>query len=251
MRLLFFLFSCLLACPLAAQKFPMHPEELPVNDGKAILLHLALGGQKTGGDLADRFGTTGTIGGGLEFATASNFIFGAEGQFYFGTNVQEDPLAILRTPEGDIIGNNRIIASVALRQRGFYSGLLLGKLFVLGAQRSGIRLTLGAGYTQHWIRIQDDSQSVTQLTGDYIKGYDRKCGGLALNEFIGWQHLARNRRSNWTLGFEFNQGFTQTLREWDFNDRRKLDGRRLDLRFGIKAVWTLPFYPGKAEQIYY
>lgn len=229
----------------------MHPEELPVNDGKAILLHLALGGQKTGGDLADRFGTTGTIGGGLEFASPSNFIFGAEGQFYFGTNVLEDPLAILRTPEGDIIGNNRIIASVALRQRGFYSGLLLGKLFVLGAQRSGIRLTLGAGYTQHWIRIQDDSQSVTQLTGAYKAGYDRKCGGLALNEFIGWQHLARNRRANWTLGFEFNQGFTQTLRDWDFNDKRKLDGRRLDLRFGIKAVWTLPFYPGKAEQIYY
>jgi hypothetical protein len=236
---------------LKAQKFPMHPEEMPVNDGKAILLNLALGGQKLGGDLGERFGTAGTLGGGLEFLTASNFILGAEGQFYFGNLVKEDPLDILRTPEGDIIGNNRAIASVVLRQRGFYTGMLVGKLFAFGPQRSGIRLTVGAGYTQHWIRIQDDTQSVTQLTGDYKKGYDRRTGGLALNEFIGWQHLSRSRRSNWILGFEFNQGFTKTLRDWDFSEMRKLDGKRLDLRFGLKAVWTLPFYPGKADKIYY
>lgn len=42
------------------------------------------------------------------------------------------------------------------------------------------------------------------------------------------------------IGFEFNQGFTKSLRDWDFTERRKLDGNRIDLRFGIRATWTIP-----------
>ena len=32
---------------------------------------------------------------------------------------------------------------------------------------------------------------------------------------------------------------------------KKLEGNRLDLRFGIRLAWTLPFYTGNAEDIYY
>jgi hypothetical protein len=160
-------------------------------------------------------------------------------------------LAILRTPEGDIIGSDQAVADVALRERGYYIGGMLGKLFTFGEKRSGIRLTLGAGMLQHWIRLQDNSSSVAQITGAYRKGYDRRTGGLMLQQFIGWQHLSANRRANWFIGLEFNQGFTNSLRSWDFTEMRKLDEKRTDLRFGIRVGWTLPFYLSGAEEIYY
>ncbi|MBV6439922.1 MAG: hypothetical protein DYG98_14425 [Haliscomenobacteraceae bacterium CHB4] len=252
MKNFFLLIMCALyASNALAQVMPEHPDDAERNKGNAILLHLTFGLHQPFGDMADRFGADGNFGIGLEYLTANNMILGVESQYLFGPKVKEDPLAILRTPEGDIIGNDRILASVALRKRGYYLGGMVGKLFTFNEKRSGIRLTLGAGLLRHWIRIQDDNSSVTELTGDYKKGYDRLTGGLALNQFIGWQHLAANRRSNWLIGLEFNEGFTNTLRDWDFNDKRKLDDKRLDLRIGVRIAWTLPFYQGKAEEIYY
>jgi len=241
-----------LAFSVQAQKFPEHPETVEGrNKGAAVLVHLNFGAHLPGVDMSDRFGQDGSFGGSLEFATGNNFFFGAEGHYFFGGKVKEDPLAILRTPEGDLIGNNQLVADVLLRERGYYFGGALGKLFTFGAKRSGIRLTLGAGWLQHKIRLQDNSQSVGQIAGEYAKGYDRLSGGFALNQFLGWQHLGANRRSNWCVGLEFNQGFTKSLRDWDFTEMRKLDGRRRDLRFGIRVGWTLPFYLSGADKIYY
>ncbi|MEQ1747626.1 MAG: hypothetical protein ABMA02_19515 [Saprospiraceae bacterium] len=242
---------CLFTAAVYAQKFPEHREKVVNNDGSAVLLHLSGGLHVPGGDFADRFGSTGSFGLGLEWITAKNVSFGLEGHYIFGSDVKEDPLAILRTPEGGIIGNNQLLADVSLRARGIYAGASIGKLFTFGKKRSGIRITLGAGMLQHWIRAQDDGNSVVQITGDYEKGYDRLSGGLALNQFVGWQHLGPDRRSNWFIGLEFNQGFTNTQRDWDFSEMRKLDGNRTDLRFGIRLGWTLPFYQKPADQIYY
>lgn len=253
MKKYIYLILCVLgAHHMMAQPFREHPT-VPEGSskGKAILTHLMFGYHLPGGDLSDRFGQAFSAGLGGEFLTKNNFILGLEGHFYYGNIVNEDPLAILRTPEGGIIGNDRLIASVVLRQRGLYTGALVGKIFTFSKKRSGIRLTLGAGWSRHKIRIQDDNSSVAQLSGDYIKGYDRLTAGLGIQQFIGWQHLAENRRANWLLGFEFGQAFTNTRRDWDFNERRKLDQKRIDLRFGIRAVWTIPFYVGNAKEIFY
>jgi len=236
----------------AQKRFPEHPEATGGrNKGNAFLLHLTGALHIPAGDMADRFGSVGSVGLGLERLTTSNWIFGGEGYYFFGNKVKEDPLEILRTAEGEIIGNDRLVASVVLRERGFYVGAIVGKLFVVEGTRSGLRTTLSAGWLQHKIRVQDDSRTVTQLTGEYLEGYDRLTGGLALNEFIGWQSLGAQGSINWYAGLEFNQGFTTTLREWDFNDRRKLDERRLDLSFGIRIGWTLPFYTSGQETIFY
>lgn len=247
------LLACLATLPVWGQDDPGNRfwgEER--NKGRAVLLHLALGGQVPAADLAKRFGPNLSVGGGLEHITANNWVFGAEGHYLFSKDVKEDPLANLRTPEGDIIGSDQQIASVVLRERGLYVGVVAGRLWVLNQkQRSGLRFTLSAGWLQHKIRVQDDGQTVNQLTGEYLKGYDRLTGGPALQQFVGWQQLGLNRRSNWCVGLEFNQGFTHTLRDWDFAERRKLDGQRFDLRFGIRLGWTLPFYPKSAERIEY
>jgi hypothetical protein len=220
--------------------------------GSAILLHMGLGVQTPAGDMSKRFGNNGVIGGGIEYISASNWIIGAEGHMIFGNKVKEDPLGILRTPEGDIIGNDRTIAQVELRERGMYAGGTFGRLFPLvEGKRAGIRISLSGGWVQHKIRIQDDSRSVTQLSGDYTKGYDRLTGGLALNPFIGWQQFGRSDGFNFMLGIELNQGFTNTLRSWDFTERRKLDEQRSDMRLGVRAQWTLPFFLRTSDKIYY
>lgn len=216
-----------------------------------ILLHISAGGQLPGGDLADRFGINGALGGGTEFITSKNFFVGLEGAFLFGNEVKEDPLSILRMPSGDIIGNDRSPAELRLQQRGVYAGVTLGKLFAFGVAREGLRLSLGGGWAQHKIRVLDDTHTVVQLRGDYKKGYDRLSGGPALQQFIGWQHIGYGRDVSWMAGFEFNQAFTSTLRDWDFSSMKKLEGRRTDLRFGIRISWTLPFFTGNAEEIYY
>ena len=237
---------------LRAQKFREHAEPLDArNKGKAIMFHLGMGAQLPGGDLASRFGFCGSYGGGIDFMTANNYFIGFEGHAMFGKEVKEDPLAILRTPDGYIIGNNRALSSVLLRERGMYLGGAIGKLIAFKEERQGIRVSFGAGWLQHRILVQDDDKTLTQVTGDYAKGYDRLTGGMALNQFIGWQKLGKLKKANFMIGFEFTQGFTQTRRDWDFTEMRKLSGKHIDLTFGIKAAWTMPFYLGNSSEIYY
>jgi hypothetical protein len=221
------------------------------NKGKAILAHVTVAGHLPSADMAKRFGPDYDFGAGVDYITADNWIFGVEGHYFFGNKVKEDPLEILRTPEGDIIGKDEALADVSLRERGLYVGGLIGRLFVIGKNRSGIRATLGAGVIQHQIRILDNSSTVNELAGNYKSGFDRLTGGFAMNQFIGWQHLGRNRRTNICIGFEFNEGFTSGLRTWDFSLQRKLDEKRFDLRVGIRVAIALPFYLGDADKIYY
>ncbi|MCB0571004.1 MAG: hypothetical protein KDC66_14620 [Phaeodactylibacter sp.] len=227
-----------------------------LNKGHALLIHLSYGGHSPGGDLAKRFGSAFGVGTGFDFITSeSNWIAGLDFSYYFGSNVKEDVLASLRTPEGFVIGNNRTYSDIRLRMRGFYAGGHIGKLFGLGFAnpRSGIRLTLGAGLLQHKVRIQDDPQSaVPQLSGDYKKGYDRLANGLAFTEFIGYQVLSIDGRINFYAGLEFTQGLAMSRRDYDFDTRTKDETKRLDLLYGLKAGWILPIYFGKgADERFY
>ncbi len=227
-----------------------------INKGNGILVNLSYGAQMPGGDIKPRFGNNSNLGLGVEYIRdETNWIFGLEGYFIFGSNVKQDVLATLRTPEGFIIGNDRNYANIQLRERGVYVGGLVGKIisFSETKKRSGLRLTLGAGLLQHKIRIQDDpDRSVPQLLGEYKKGYDRLSNGLAFNEFIGYQRLSENKRLNFYIGIELTQGFTQNRRDFNFDTEARDDAKRMDFLFGIRAGWVLPFYFGQsADEIYY
>jgi len=136
-----------------------------------------------------------------------------------------------------------------------YNGLVVGKLFNTHPvnKKEGIRATISFGYLWHKIRLQDDYQSASQLSGDYKKGYDRLTGGFSIQQFIGYQKLDRARRANFTAGLEFTQGFTKSIRTWNFDQMAAPSGKtRLDLIFGIRLAWTLPFYVGMpSEDIFY
>ena len=222
----------------------------------AILVNFEFGFNTPGGDLSNRFGNNLDAGGGVEYITKKgNLIFGLQSTFYFGNVVKEDVLSEIRNSDGFLIGNNKINANVVLRQRGLYIGGSIGKIFSLNQfnARSGIRATLGVGLFQHKIRVQEDPTSfVPIVAGDYKKGWDRLSNGLALRQFIGYQHLSSNGLINFYAGFEFMQAFTENRREQDFKTMAKLEEKRLDLMYGFKVGWTLPFIVGQsADEIFY
>ncbi|WP_367390521.1 hypothetical protein [Lewinella sp. LCG006] len=224
------------------------------NSGKAILLNFGYAPQIPLGDLDDRFGLNFAPEVSADFITDNNWLIGLQGLYIFGSNVEEDVLAGLRTESGDIIGNDREPADILLRERGWYLGVRAGRLIGLFEDnpRSGIRLNLGVGLLQHRIRVQQDPfRSVPQIEGEYLKGYDRLTNGLALHQFVGYQVIGRNTGINITAGFEFYEGFTQNRRSFDFDTRMTDTSDRLDILAGFRFSFTLPFYLGNAEDVYY
>ena len=226
------------------------------NTGPALLVGFSYGGHQAGGDLDERFGGNFSPGLLVDYITAkSNWIFSVQGTFQFGPEVKQDVLANLRTEEGFIIANDRSIADIQLRERGFYLGASIGKLIGLSSKnsRSGVRIDLGIGLLQHQIRIQDDPvRTVPQLTGDYRAGYDRLTNGLALRQFLGYQIMSKDRRTNIFAGFEFIEGFTQSRRDFDFLTQQQDTEKRLDILYGFRIGLFLPFFlEANADGIFY
>lgn len=253
----FFLCCVLLALSVSPVYSQQQYETFALNRGNALLFDVSYGFHQPGGDLNDRFGEHFSIGSGVEWLTdKGSWIMGASFNYYFGTSVKENPLASLLNDEGFLIGNDREYADIGLRMRGFYAGVHLGKLISLGFKnpRSGIRLTVSGGLLQHKIRIQKDPvRRVPQISDEYEKGYDRLTNGLAFTEFIGYQLLSSNRRINFFAGFEFTQGLTMSRRSFNFDTRQQNTASRLDLDYGFRVGWILPFYMGEraSEEIYY
>lgn len=225
------------------------------NTGSGLLFDFSYGAHLPGGDLQERFGNNFSPGLHIGYITNNNWIVSVQSSFQFGSTVKTDVLANLRTAEGYIIANDRSVADIQLRERGFYLGLGVGKLIGLasGNYRSGLRLDLGIGLLQHQIRIQEDPvRTVAALTGAYRKGYDRLSNGPALRQFIGYQVLSKDKRANLFAGIELIQGFTQSRRNYDFLTQEQDQTQRLDLLYGFRIGLTLPFYLGQnPDEIYY
>ena len=224
------------------------------NRDAAILVHMSYGPELSLADLSDRFNTNFGIGLGVGYSgKESPWIFSLEGKYYFGSEVNEDVLAGLRTDGGFIIGTNRVPADINLRMRGLYVGARVGRIFALGDNpRGGIKVALGAGYLSHRIRIQfDPMQTVNQLVGDYRKGYDRLSAGPALSQFIGYYQLSENGRINFFAGVESIQALTTNQRDYDFATAGTLEEDRLDISLGFRAGLILPLYSGAGEEIFY
>lgn len=222
-----------------------------------LLLNVSYAAQLPAGNLSSRFGLSMSAGTAIEYFWANkNWIIGAETFYLFGQTVKEDVLAFARTTEGEILGDIGNYASVDLRQRGYYAGGYMGHFFKTkeqGNQIGGFRVTLGAGFLQHWIRIQDNQNvSVPQLSGAYRAGYDRLTNGLAFNQCIGWQVLSRNKRINFHIGLELTEGFTKNRRGFNFDTGLRDAKNRLDMLYALKLAWMLPFWSAqKASEIEY
>jgi len=205
-------------------------------------------------DLAVRFGPSLEIGIGTDYIThKKRYIFGWTGTLLFGNDVKDDVLDIIRNDNGDIVGTNQQVGIVSQKQRGFYTGFHIGKIFSFSKNTmSGIRFTFGAGLLSHKIRLQDDLGTINLLKGDNIKGFDRLTNGFTLHQFLGYQHFGKSGLFNVFGGVEAYEGFTMSRRSFDNTLMRKDDYARRDILLGIKFGFMVKFnITENPEEIYY
>jgi len=210
--------------------------------------------QTPGGNLADRFGYNFNVGGSLMRKLKSNWFFGIEGQFLFGDQVKENHiLDSISTQQGFVIGTNGGYADIFLYERGFHFLVKGGKIFHSFSPNpnSGLVATFGIGLLQHKIRIENDDNTAPQVAGDYVKGYDRLTNGISLTESAGWFYLGKNHIANFTFGFEFTQAFTKNRRSYNFDEMKHDDTSRIDLLYGFRVSWMIPFYGKAPKEFYY
>ena len=199
-----------------------------------------------GADLGSRFGNFHGLGVTLGTKRLSGLYFGGNVNFNFGKNVNEPGLIQnLLSEDIEIISLEGRPASVLIQQRGFNFSGDFGKFFKFknAKNESGILVTFGVGFMQHNIRFEHQIDDVPQLDGEYKKGYDRLSNGLMISQSVGWMFFSKKRFGDWYLGAELIEGFTQSRRETNFDTGvSDLGENRLDIMFGLKVGWIVPFY---------
>jgi hypothetical protein len=236
---------------LNAQPFRTLPKKFT-----PLSISATFGTQMPSGDLAARFGNNLCVGIGIEYATIpSGWVFNIESNYIFGNTVKENVLKLIQTTDGNIISDLNTYADVSLRERGLYTGVTIGKIFKLhdnGNRFGGIRFTLGGGWLYHKIRIQDNQDAVSQLSGVYARGYDRFTAGIATTQFLGYQIISRDRTINFFIGLEAIEGFTKNQRGFNFDTGIRDELKRIDILYGVRVGWQLALFTNqKAEEIEY
>ena len=229
------------------------PQETGQQPDLLVLPQIHYGIQWPGGDLANRFGQNFSLGTGGSLLLRSNWMIGLQYGFKFGNQVKEDVLSPLRTPEGLIIGRDKQFANVFLRERGWMFTTHIGYLIPFNPdnnKRSGLLLSVGGGILSHKIRIVDDFDSVVQLSGPSVKGYDRLSRGWGLHQFAGINSLSKNGLINFFAGVEFLEGFTKNRRKYNYDLQQFEHETRKDLLFGLKLGWLFPISLS-SQAIYY
>jgi hypothetical protein len=242
------LLSSLSTFAQAPKKTNEAPKILPSWDVEA-----GYGGHLTAGDLADRFGAANYLHGGVHYKNDKLWFYGIDGGYFFGYELREDPLRLLRTPDGNILGKDKEYALVSMDERGFLVGAIVGKIIPLSKKQrqSGLRTSLTVGYLQHSIRIQDDNLQVPSIAENYAKGYDRLTGGLQVTEFLGYQIVDSKGFINFFGGVESTQGFTKSLRSWQTDLQTNDQRNRLDVLMTARIGITLAIRKQKPNEIFY
>lgn len=221
----------------------------------STMLYATYAYQLPGGDLAKRFGGNSSVGGGVQIKTKKSWLFGAEGNYLFGTRVKDEfsILSNISTSDSFLISADGQYADVFLSESGFAVGLKAGKIFpVFGSNpNSGIMVSLQPGFLQHKIKIVNPNNTVPPLRGDYKKGYDEQTNGFSLTEFVGYMYMGNKRLVSFYAGFEFTQAFTKCRREYNFNTRMRDTEQKYDFLYSFRFGWIIPLYKRAPKGYYY
>ncbi len=217
------------------------------------IITIHAGYQMPAGNMLDRFGNNTALGVNYGYKTDKNWTFSLESSFIFGNTVHEEVATDIRTNEGFILDNDGNYVNLLVMERGFTVSATVAKTltFIGPNPNSGLLVKGGVGLLQHKIRLETRLNDVNILEGEYLKGFDRLTNGLMIQEFVGYQHYANNRRINYTFGIEMIQGFTQSRRDFNFDLQRRDDTQRLDMLFGLKASWSLLLYKVASDRVFY
>ena len=207
------------------------------------------------GDMANRFGNNYRIGPSLQYKTLKNWIFGVKMDFINGDKVKNrsalfsgisDASGYFFNQDGQRIGIN-------VYERGYMAGLEFGYVYNTSKRvgDQGIMLLTGIGFMQHKILIQDKSESIFPLRGDYRKGYDHLTNGLYVEQYLGYLFMSHNGLVNFHAGLDIALGFTQGRRDFNFDTHTSGNDHRTDILVGIRGGWYLPFFKRKSEELFF
>jgi hypothetical protein len=220
------------------------------------MIGVQYGSNWTAGDLAERYGFMNHIGVMAGYKTSKNRFLGIDANYLFGNRIRMTGLFDdLVDSYGHITDVNGDTAIVMVYSRGLNVNLTVGKLFPILSpnENSGLFIHLGIGYLIHKLRIETQYQVVPLLELDYKKGYDRLTVGPNLHQFIGYSFMANGGFFNFYGGFYIQEGFTKNKRTvfFDQPDVPVSTETRLDIQYGIKAGWLIPFYKRQPKDFYY
>jgi hypothetical protein len=217
-----------------------------------FLLGVQYGTGWTGGDLVNRFGFMNTIGFQAGYKFKSNWSVGVDANFLFGNKVKlPDLFGGLVDSYGNITDVNGDIATVRVVLRGVNANVFVGKIIPLSARNknSGLMLQFGSGYLNHRVKIETQTQVVPMLEKVYKKGYDRLTTGINLSQFVGYTFMSQGGFYNFYGGIYAIQGFTHNQRTVFFDQPEIPVSKdlRLDLIFGLRLGWYIPFYSSNKD----
>ena len=210
----------------------------------------------TSGDLIERYGHFNHLGLIAGYKTKKNWVFGVDGSFMFGSDVNLTGLFDhLVDSQGKITDQNGDNATVIVSGRGFYTNATIGKIIpVLSPNKnSGIFINFGAGFLLHKLRVETQDHVVPVLELDYKKGYDRLSSGANVSQFLGYAFMANEGVVNFFAGFYVQEGYTFNQRTifFDTPDIPVSTEPMLDIQFGAKVGWLIPIYKRLPKEFYY
>jgi len=218
------------------------------------MINISFAKQWSALDLADRFGgANNNIGVSFLMKTKSKWIYGIKGNFLWGAAVKDESILDgIKTNDDVVIDDEGRETTIFLGQRGSSGFVLAGRFFNVLApnKNSGIIAYGGVGFLQHKISIKYKDE-ITALTDDYKKGYDRYSTGFAVNGFVGYLFLSKNRLLNFFGGFDYTYGKTKNLRKYNYDTNQPDTKTYTDALYGIRLGWIIRLNKRQADNFYY
>ncbi|MBN2667597.1 MAG: hypothetical protein JXR60_00080 [Bacteroidales bacterium] len=209
----------------------------------------------TGGDMAFYYGANSRIGGAFNFKNKTDWYFSLEGTYLFGSNLKDTTYGVfdgIKTSEGYVTSKFGTPADYALNLRGFTVMLKAGRIlsFAKINEQSGFLISAGAGFFQHHLRIDNNSNDTPQILDEYKKGYDHLHNGIALSQFAGYIYHANNKMLNVVVGFEITEGFTKNRRQYNYDTMQYDLAAKLDLMYSFKLGIIVPIARRTPSEFY-
>ena len=207
------------------------------------------------GTLKETFKSNLNIGVDVTYKTAGNWTFSVDFNYLFGSKVRDQKAILgpdMLTSNGDLIDGNGQKATIYFEGRYWNLSGGFGKIFDFGKWRnSGLWLKLNFGYFEHKVRINDPDNQISQLSGDYKKGYDQRAGGFCMSQFFGYIFMSKVRVASFFAGIEVSEIWTKSNRNYSFLLMGKDESKKFSVLIGPKIGWIIPLYEKRKIQTLY
>ena len=232
------LLICLFISPFYLYSADSTARKKPPAHRNNLMLCFHYGRQTPMGDLANRFGSSNTLGATLLYKFSKNFQIQFSFNTLFSGKVKENNVLDSLIKQGNyLVDINGQYAEVKMYERGILWHVDVGKIIPISTfnRNSGILVTAGAGYMQHKIKFTFQKTVLPQLENGNFRGYDRLTGGLMWRGFVGYQRIDPKKMLSFMIGIEYMQGFTKSIRGYNYDTRMADTQNRNDILFGLKA----------------